>query len=71
MKHKSKRLMLLSLVFAATMLTGCASSRPSVIPTQTWQPAAVNEVILQTWRSEVKNYSSELTRILDQGNSDL
>ena len=52
------------------MLTGCASSKSSVVPVETWKPAPVSETSLQDWRKEVKNYSDELKLILKRSSND-
>ena len=46
------------------------SSTSSVVPTQTWQPAAVSEINYQDWQSRVNRYSEKLTLILGRSSND-
>ena len=52
----------------ASTIVGCSSLNGSVTPIETWKPAVVNETTLQALQSEVSDYSSELSRILNQSN---
>lgn len=70
MKYKFKISTLLSLLLGAIVLSGCASSTSSVVPTQTWQPAAVSEINYQDWQSRVNRYSEKLTLILGRSSND-